>query len=139
MAVLNVNVGGETGFTSESEAIAALVTILISLMVTLIVLCSAVYHHFVAHSIRSPRRRVTVTFLLSLTFNVLFCTQTFIVVRNNVMSDKVFSCLTSSSMIPLLLLARLSLYYFFLARCATIMCYLFFIRYCHNFALHSKY
>ena len=114
--MVKIYYGNGNGYNSYGEAFSAVIIHNIIVVITLVILGSAIYHYFIKKTVTSTLKYVTICLVLTLTFNVLFVSLIAFNVVYNVFNKKFLDCPTSVQTVPLLGMSRLFLYLYFLAR-----------------------
>lgn len=104
------------GYYSYGEALASVIIQNVAVIITLIILGSAIYHYFVKKTVASSLKYVTICLVLTLSCNVIYCGLTAFYVTYNVLNEKYLNCALSIQNVPVLGLSRLFLYLYFISR-----------------------
>lgn len=116
MITMKLYYGDGTEYSSYGDALSSWVMHLVLVVVAFSTLLSAIYHYFIKKTISTSMKYVTICLILTLTFNVLFCIATALRTTYGVLNKKPLTCALSVSHVPLISIARLFLYLYFVAR-----------------------
>lgn len=119
----HVNVGENTGYESSEEALISYIIYVAAVAITAATLFSAIYHFFIKNTAESPSWTINISLMLSLSFNLVFTITTVVIATRNIFHPKPYGCVITSLNAPLIGIARLNLYFFYIAR--YYICYTF--------------
>lgn len=117
--MLKIYYGDDKEFTSYTEALLVMLIHAVVVVINLLILVWAMYHCFITKAIATNYKHVIICLICTLTFNVMFCAASAAIVTYNVTHIQDLSCAARNLVnVPLVGIARLFLYLYFIGRYA---------------------